>query len=137
MVVSVVDVSAGGAWVSPPPQAESMAVAARRVNFFNERLPIVPARSTKQRGPLPKVPWLGAVAASNFPEANIDQDFDRSVAARIVRDVRAALDRKSASELQSLMRISYAVFCLKKKKKTKHTQQQTSNKRCNVTIDNQ
>src|SRR3546814_3035497 len=27
------------------------------------------------------------------------------------------------SELQSLMRISYAVFCLKKKKKTKHTQQ--------------
>src|SRR3546814_5514866 len=25
------------------------------------------------------------------------------------------------SELQSLMRISYAVFCLKKKKKTKHT----------------
>src|SRR3546814_10478099 len=26
------------------------------------------------------------------------------------------------SELQSLMRISYAVFCLKKKKKNKHTQ---------------
>src|SRR3546814_2875058 len=26
-------------------------------------------------------------------------------------------DRKSTSELQSLMRISYAVFCLKKKKK--------------------
>src|SRR3546814_1487531 len=26
------------------------------------------------------------------------------------------------SELQSLMRISYAVFCLKKKKKHKHTQ---------------
>src|SRR3546814_13379574 len=97
MVVSVVDVSAGGAWVSPPTQAESMAVAARRVNFFNERLPIVPARSTKQRGPLPKVPWLGAVAASNFPEANIDQDFDRSVAARIVRDVRAAFRHASAT----------------------------------------
>src|SRR3546814_1694725 len=28
-------------------------------------------------------------------------------------------DRKSTSELQSLMRISYAVFCLKKKKKKK------------------
>src|SRR3546814_8040839 len=27
------------------------------------------------------------------------------------------------SELQSLMRISYAVFCLKKKKKTQHTTQ--------------
>src|SRR3546814_1412291 len=96
MVGAVVDVSAGGAWVAPPPQAESMAVAARRVNFFNERLPIVPARSTKQRGPLCKVPWLGAVAASNLPEANIDQDFDRSVAARIVGDVRAAFRRASA-----------------------------------------
>src|SRR3546814_9657917 len=29
------------------------------------------------------------------------------------------------SELQSLMRISYAVFCLKQKKKTKNTQHQT------------
>src|SRR3546814_1647206 len=28
------------------------------------------------------------------------------------------IDRKSTSELQSLMRISYAVFCLKKKKNT-------------------
>src|SRR3546814_15475004 len=28
------------------------------------------------------------------------------------------VDRKSTSELQSLMRISYAVFCLKKKKRT-------------------
>src|SRR3546814_8812373 len=30
------------------------------------------------------------------------------------------------SELQSLMRISYAVFCLKKKKKTKNTKQSTN-----------
>src|SRR3546814_4525425 len=30
------------------------------------------------------------------------------------------------SELQSLMRISYAVFCLKKKNKHKHTQQQNT-----------
>src|SRR3546814_10727063 len=36
----------------------------------------------------------------------------------------AAADRRSeehTSELQSLMRISYAVFCLKKKKNTKYT----------------
>src|SRR3546814_7703570 len=32
------------------------------------------------------------------------------------------------SELQSLMRISYAVFCLKKKTQQHHTQQQRSNK---------
>src|SRR3546814_8438744 len=31
------------------------------------------------------------------------------------------------SELQSLMRISYAVFCLKKKKKTKHKYEQKQN----------
>src|SRR3546814_5852226 len=40
----------------------------------------------------------------------------------VVRQCRQAIrqDRKSTtSELQSLMRISYAVFCLKKKKKTK------------------
>src|SRR3546814_5992700 len=36
---------------------------------------------------------------------------------------RAGLPRSEehTSELQSLMRISYAVFCLKKKKKTKNT----------------
>src|SRR3546814_1163907 len=32
-------------------------------------------------------------------------------------EIGGALDRKNTSELQSLMRISYAVFCLKKKTK--------------------
>src|SRR3546814_9873444 len=32
-----------------------------------------------------------------------------------------ARSEEHTSELQSLMRISYAVFCLKKKKKTQHT----------------
>src|SRR3546814_1589805 len=39
-------------------------------------------------------------------------------------------DRRSeehTSELQSLMRISYAVFCLKKKKKKQHTGQNLTN----------
>src|SRR3546814_4786143 len=39
-------------------------------------------------------------------------------------DHRGAADRRSeehTSELQSLMRISYAVFCLKKKNNIKHT----------------
>src|SRR3546814_5276263 len=39
-----------------------------------------------------------------------------------ISDVRAQPDKRSeehTSELQSLMRISYAVFCLKKKKTTK------------------
>src|SRR3546814_6650395 len=45
--------------------------------------------------------------------------LERSHAVR--RDAAAAEQRRSeehTSELQSLMRISYAVFCLKKKKKT-------------------
>src|SRR3546814_4677374 len=35
--------------------------------------------------------------------------------------LRRIRSEEHTSELQSLMRISYAVFCLKKKKKTKHT----------------
>src|SRR3546814_4052837 len=34
----------------------------------------------------------------------------------------AIRSEEHTSELQSLMRISYAVFCLKKKNKTKHTE---------------
>src|SRR3546814_2141575 len=53
--------------------------------------------------------------------------LDRRHAARqaVLRDLHAQTDRRLArseehtSELQSLMRISYAVFCLKKKKNTK------------------
>src|SRR3546814_3435197 len=41
---------------------------------------------------------------------------------------RVLIDRSEehTSELQSLMRISYAVFCLKKKNKSKHTTKQTT-----------
>src|SRR3546814_2364679 len=35
--------------------------------------------------------------------------------------VRKGRSEEHTSELQSLMRISYAVFCLKKKNKTQHT----------------
>src|SRR3546814_7521319 len=43
--------------------------------------------------------------------------FDRIVDPEQGRDLRS---EEHTSELQSLMRISYAVFCLKKKKTTKH-----------------
>src|SRR3546814_3443411 len=44
----------------------------------------------------------------------------RRIQARAVRGVQApARSEEHTSELQSLMRISYAVFCLKKKKKSK------------------
>src|SRR3546814_7379215 len=49
------------------------------------------------------------------------QMFGRSDIVRNVHfsgDVRSHRSEEHTSELQSLMRISYAVFCLKKKKKT-------------------
>src|SRR3546814_9942780 len=53
---------------------------------------------------------------------------DRGARARPIAGQRDARSEEHTSELQSLMRISYAVFCLKKKntnntqKDTKHTQ---------------
>src|SRR3546814_2398139 len=45
---------------------------------------------------------------------------------RLYRACRAPRSEEHTSELQSLMRISYAVFCLKKKKKKmQHTEQET------------
>src|SRR3546814_8586440 len=57
---------------------------------------------------------LGKAAAVHFAGQGgvVDADHDRRLG--------AAIDHRSeehTSELQSLMRISYAVFCLKKKKK--------------------
>src|SRR3546814_8181857 len=49
---------------------------------------------------------------------SLDRHVQRSRNARARRCIRAAIIRSEehTSELQSLMRISYAVFCLKKKK---------------------
>src|SRR3546814_1853739 len=46
---------------------------------------------------------------SRFAVYKLSKRFDQDIS-----------DRKHTSELQSLMRISYAVFCLKKKKTTIH-----------------
>src|SRR3546814_3912553 len=68
-------------------------------------------------------------AAGDTPQASIAADL--SGLGLHVADA-VTVDRRSeehTSELQSLMRISYAVFCLKKKKKTKQhrtTQQYNS-----------
>src|SRR3546814_3453972 len=43
-------------------------------------------------------------------------------------DISASRSEEHTSELQSLMRISYAVFCLKKKKETHTTKEQTYQK---------
>src|SRR3546814_2040913 len=52
--------------------------------------------------------------------APVDAALPREVAAALVvcHRIAAARSEEHTSELQSLMRISYAVFCLKKKKTT-------------------
>src|SRR3546814_2688142 len=47
-----------------------------------------------------------------------EDDVDAEVPARPAAERAPARSEEHTSELQSLMRISYAVFCLKKKKKT-------------------
>src|SRR3546814_4617329 len=53
------------------------------------------------------------------------EDFDPASSRQVFRIGRS---EEHTSELQSLMRISYAVFCLKKKKKRKIIISNTSNK---------
>src|SRR3546814_4519400 len=62
-------------------------------------------------------------------DARQRSDHDRAARRRQLRqDHRAVVGRSEehTSELQSLMRISYAVFCLKKKKRTKTTKIKTT-----------
>src|SRR3546814_10259481 len=61
-----------------------------------------------------------ALARRRLPAAAVGRraGFGR----RFLRPAGAARSEEHTSELQSLMRISYAVFCLKKKKYTSHQQ---------------
>src|SRR3546814_7621364 len=68
----------------------------------------------------------GIAPAGDFLQAALSR-ADGAVDADLVKELAHLLFRSEehTSELQSLMRISYAVFCLKKKKNnntTKHTQ---------------
>src|SRR3546814_2518167 len=56
--------------------------------------------------------------------------FEQAPDQRIERDQEEDRSEEHTSELQSLMRISYAVFCLKKKK-TRNTQEQNQPRRNN------
>src|SRR3546814_6726450 len=73
-----------------------------------------------------------AARAGSSARARVSRVIARPQTARMTRDervadiLRAARDRSEehTSELQSLMRISYAVFCLKKKNKQNTHQKQ-------------
>src|SRR3546814_7387015 len=72
-------------------------------------LPVVAAAT----GGTPRAPAL------SFPKHNRQDRVARQVRPVPARASAGARSEEHTSELQSLMRISYAVFCLKKKKKTK------------------
>src|SRR3546814_2295445 len=61
-----------------------------------------------------------AIIAVEMMAVKMEQGLDRLHAASFTW----TRSEEHTSELQSLMRISYAVFCLKKKKKKKHTETQ-------------
>src|SRR3546814_7367490 len=56
---------------------------------------------------------IQALAASGFAVLSVSRPIDYATSI-----ARAGRSEEHTSELQSLMRISYAVFCLKKKKQT-------------------
>src|SRR3546814_3757475 len=80
-------------------------------------------RESEQRGLTQKNHFL-----SHQPERQQDELIGKGNRRREIDFRYATRSEEHTSELQSLMRISYAVFCLKKKKKTKkNTQNEKSN----------
>src|SRR3546814_6867803 len=73
-------------------------------------------RGQQQRGAVEPIPARKKhAAAASLPGVAMRRGVYRPVLREAVRS------EEHMSELQSLMRISYAVFCLKKKNTTKHT----------------
>src|SRR3546814_8681045 len=76
-----------------------------------------------RKGPSPDVPVIWEYRRKDLPVKVIA----RFETWRKIEDPDGTRSEEHTSELQSLMRISYAVFCLKKKKK-KYTSKQRRNK---------
>src|SRR3546814_6732159 len=91
-----------------------------------------PPRSTRTDTLFPYTTLFRSAPAQGSRRAgHQEQDRRRQVP-------RRQRSEEHTSELQSLMRISYAVFCLKKKtvqKETPSTKQQTANKKTNAHIE--
>src|SRR3546814_7174597 len=66
-------------------------------------------------------PWRLPLAPASAPcSGRSTRLLQQARCSRMVAGGRAVRSEEHTSELQSLMRISYAVFCLKKKTKYKH-----------------
>src|SRR3546814_4393459 len=102
--------------------SSDLPAALRTTRWFADKAAIVQLPS------LQSLQLLRAVASRDGPGAGNgmigfgDPLLEGNAATRGVEGrVRAARSEEHTSELQSLMRISYAVFCLKKKNKKKYT----------------
>src|SRR3546814_6550133 len=95
----------------PAAYPEAISVAA-----FNNGMPVQKDPEVAQ--------WVQFGTDGSLPirELNGKSDYGSSFASARIAGILASIDARSeehTSELQSLMRISYAVFCLKKKKNNK------------------
>src|SRR3546814_9323355 len=61
--------------------------------------------------------WLFSALVVGYPTVYIER-FDPQRTVELIREHEVTRSEEHTSELQSLMRISYAVFCLKKKNST-------------------
>src|SRR3546814_1008703 len=95
-----------------------------------KRLMVLGATTMLGRADLIEIQMKGALANGEFTEAQLQQIplfmlfyAGAGNTTALFRGIEAAKARSEehTSELQSLMRISYAVFCLKKKKMTTYT----------------
>src|SRR3546814_9710088 len=99
--------------ISPPLNTSSAVICAAffcPINSPNARSPLVSAA----RSPASCVPPAGVGMVLQY---QLYEPSDQSGQA-IAHSARPCRSEEHTSELRSLMRISYAVFCLKKKKKT-------------------
>src|SRR3546814_4475797 len=94
----------------------------------------LPPRSTRTDTLFPYTTLFRSVGRQAGRADEPERDVVERPAADRRRDPRfcqeQARSEEHTSELQSLMRISYAVFCLKKKKKNKNYIKLTTKSRC-------
>src|SRR3546814_9128127 len=88
--------------------------------FRSARRPAHPVAAEIHRPPRPAPPCHGALRTDAFTLARAPGAPGQATAVAAARPPRRRRSEEHTSELQSLMRISYAVFCLKKKQNTKY-----------------
>src|SRR3546814_5832089 len=88
--------------------------------------PVTPDGKTRYPRLSEKETWRKLMAVAKHETAHLSVAWHSEVYAQILTGIDKIFDQRQArseehtSELQSIMRISYAVFCLKKKKQIKY-----------------